>query len=105
YETVLVQHPALRDVALADRIVRRLEGIVIARSWSLLEYNVPRVRLAEAEAITPGFNSPTVMALEDAAWCAVRAMVKRSDVHAVMERLEAIGASAVIETRIGNCRL
>jgi ATP phosphoribosyltransferase len=105
YETVLVQHPALRDVALADRIVRRLQGIVIARSWSLLEYNVPRARLAEAEAITPGFHSPTVMALEDATWCAVRAMVKRSDVHAVMERLEAIGASAVIETRIGNCRL
>lgn len=105
YETVLVQHPALRDVALADRIVRRLEGIVIARSWSLLEYNVPRARLHEAEAITPGFNSPTIMSLEDTTWCAVRAMVKRSEVHSVMERLEAIGASAVIETRIGNCRL
>jgi ATP phosphoribosyltransferase len=105
YETVLVQNPGLRDAALADRIVRRLEGIVIARSWSLLEYNVPRARLAEAETITPGFDSPTVMALEDPAWCAVRAMVKRGDVHAVMERLEAIGASAVIETRIGNCRL
>lgn len=105
YETVLIQRPGLRDAALADRIVRRLEGIVIARSWSLLEYNVPRTRLAEAETITPGFNSPTVMALEDQSWCAVRAMVKRGEVHAVMERLEAIGASAIIETRIGNCRL
>ena len=105
YETVLIQRPGLRDAALADRIVRRLEGIVIARSWSLLEYNVPRTRLAEAETITPGFNSPTVMALEDPSWCAVRAMVKRGEVHAVMERLEAIGASAIIETRIGNCRL
>jgi len=105
YETVLVQNRAVRDAPLADRIVRRLEGIVIARSWSLLEYNVPRARLAEAEAITPGFNSPTVMALEDPAWCAVRAMVRRGDVHAIMERLEAIGASAVIETRIANCRL
>jgi ATP phosphoribosyltransferase len=45
------------------------------------------------------------MALEDASWCAVRAMVKRGEVHAVMEKLEAIGASAIIETRIGNCRL
>lgn len=105
YETVLIQHPGLRDTPLADRIVRRLEGIVIARSWSLLEYNVPRTQLAEAEKITPGFNSPTVMALEDASLCAVRAMVKRSEVHAVMERLELIGASAVIETRFGNCRL
>jgi ATP phosphoribosyltransferase len=105
YETVLIQNGRIRDAALADRIVRRLEGIVIARSWSLLEYNVPRRRLAEAEAITPGFNSPTIMALEDAEWCAVRAMVRRGDVHAAMERLEAIGASAIIETRIANCRL
>jgi ATP phosphoribosyltransferase len=105
YETVLIQHPGLADTGLADRIVRRLEGIVIARSWSLLEYNVPRSQLALAETITPGFNSPTVMQLEDASWCAVRAMVKRGDVHSVMERLEAIGASAIIETRIGNCRL
>ncbi len=105
YETVLVQNPRLADPALADRIVRRLEGIVIARSWSLLEYNVPRSRLAEAEKITPGFNSPTVMQLEDPEWAAVRAMVRRGEAHAIMERLEAIGASAVIETRIANCRL
>ncbi len=105
YETVLVQNHRIPDPALADRIVRRLEGIVIARSWSLLEYNVPRARLAEAETITPGFNSPTVMALEDSEWCAVRAMVRRGEAHAIMERLEAIGASAVIETQIANCRL
>jgi ATP phosphoribosyltransferase len=105
YETVLVQNHRPADQALVDRIVRRLEGIVIARSWSLLEYNVPRSRLAEAEKITPGFNSPTVMQLEDAEWCAVRAMVRRGEAHAIMERLEAIGASAIIETTIANCRL
>jgi ATP phosphoribosyltransferase len=105
YETVLVQNHRIADPVLADRIVRRLEGIVIARSWSLLEYNVPRSRLAEAETITPGFNSPTVMALEDPEWCAVRAMVRRGEAHAIMERLDAIGASAVIETQIANCRL
>ena len=105
YETVLVQNGSVRDPATADRIVRRLEGIVIARSWSLLEYNVPRARLAEAEKITPGFNSPTVSGLEDPAWCAVRSMVKRGEAHAIMEKLEQIGASAIIETRIANCRL
>jgi len=105
YQTVLVQRPGLADPALADRIVRRLEGIVIARSYSLLEYNVPRAKLAAAETITPGFNSPTVSALEDPQWCAVRAMVRRGDVHAIMERLEALGATAIIETQIANCRL
>ena len=105
YETVLVQDPNISHPELADRIVRRLEGIVIARCWSLLEYNVPRARLAEAERITPGFKSPTVMALEDSDWCAVRAMVRRGEAHAIIEQLEAIGALAMIETRIANCRL
>ena len=105
YQTVLVQNRQAADGPLADRIVRRLEGIVIARSYSLLEYNIPRSRLAEAEKITPGFNSPTVSALEDPDWCAVRAMVRRGEAHGIMERLEAIGASAIIETSISNCRL
>jgi ATP phosphoribosyltransferase len=105
YETVLVQNHKAADPATADRLVRRLEGIVIARSYSLLEYNIPRARLRDAEKITPGFKSPTVSALEDADWCAVRAMVKRGEAHAIMERLEAIGASAIIETDISNCRL
>ena len=105
YETVLVQNRSFHDSATADRIVRRLEGIVIARTYSLLEYNIPRGQLPEAESITPGFNSPTVSALEDPGWCAVRAMVRRGEVHAIMERLDALGASAIIETRIANCRL
>ncbi len=105
YETVLVQNRRLRHSETVDRIVRRLEGVVIARTYSLLEYNIPRSSLAEAEKITPGFNSPTVSGLEDADWCAVRAMVRRGDVHAIMEKLDAIGASAIVETYISNCRL
>jgi len=105
YETVLVQNRQLRHSDTVDRIVRRLEGVVIARTYSLLEYNIPRSALAEAEKITPGFNSPTVSGLEDADWCAVRAMVKRGEIHAIMERLDAIGASAIVETFISNCRL
>ena len=105
YETVLVQHKTSPHADHADRVVRRLEGVVIARSYSLLEYNVPRNKLPEAEQITPGFNSPTVSALEDPAWCAVRAMVRRTDVIDIMEKLESLGATAILETRIANCRL
>jgi ATP phosphoribosyltransferase len=105
YQTVLIQNRERRHPELADRVVRRLEGVVIARSYSLLEYNVPRGKLPEAEQITPGFNSPTVSALEDADWCAVRVMVRRGEVISIMERLEALGASAILETRITNCRL
>jgi ATP phosphoribosyltransferase len=105
YESVLIQNKSRRQAELADRVVRRLEGVTIARSWSLLEYNLPREKLAEAEKITPGFNSPTVNSLEDPAWCAVRVMVRRGEVIEVMEKLEALGAHAILETQINNCRL
>ncbi len=105
YETVLIQNRAAREPSLADRVVRRLEGVVIARSYSLLEYNVSRDKLAQAERITPGFNSPTVSALEEPGWCAVRVMVRRNEVQTIMEQLEALGASAILETQITNCRL
>lgn len=105
YETVLIQNEQTGHGALCDRIVRRLEGVVIARSYSLLEYNVLRTKLPDAEAITPGFNSPTVSALEDPDWCSVRAMVRRKEVIEIMEHLEALGATAILETQITNCRL
>jgi ATP phosphoribosyltransferase len=105
YQSVLVQSPACHYVELADRVVRRLEGVVIARSYSLLEYNIARAKLHAAEKITPGFNSPTVSSLEDPDWCAVRVMVRRNEVIGIMEQLEALGASAILETQISNCRL
>jgi ATP phosphoribosyltransferase len=105
YETVLIQNTATPHGHIADRVTRRLEGVVIARAWSLLEYNVPEAKLAEAEAITPGYNSPTVNRLEQAGWCAVRAMVRRNEVIPIMEQLEQLGATAILETAISNCRL
>ena len=105
YETVLVQNPATKQTQLCDRVVRRLEGVVIARSYSLLEYNVPEAKLAAAETITPGFESPTISKLEEAGWFSVRAMVKRSEVIEIMEQLDALGATAILETAITNCRL
>jgi len=105
YETVVIQNDEKRHPDLARRILRRMEGVVIARGYSLMEYNIPRDVLSAAEAITPGFNSPTVNPLEDPAWCAVRVMVKTKEVITVMEQLETLGASAILETQITNCRL
>ena len=105
YETILIQNHERRHAQVADRVVRRLEGVVIAKSYSLLEYNIPRDKLAAAKEIAPGYHSPTVNSLEDPNWCAVEIMVKRGDVIDMMEKLEAIGASAILETQIKNCRL
>ena len=105
YETELIQSSSVVNPELADRVVRRLEGVVIARSYSLLEYNVPADKLSAAEKITPGYSSPTVNKLEDEGWYSVRAMVPRKDVIDIMEQLEVAGAEAILETVIQNCRL
>ncbi|MDP7014893.1 MAG: ATP phosphoribosyltransferase [Pirellulaceae bacterium] len=105
YETVVIQNHEQQNAEVADRIVRRLEGVVIARSYSVLEYNIHREKLAAAEQITPGFHSPTVNALEDPDWAAVKVMVKSKEVILAMEQLEALGATAILETQINNCRL
>ena len=105
YQTVLIQNPSRSFGEVADRVVRRLQGVVIARSYSLLEFNVPRSKLSEAEKIAPGYDSPTINACENPEWCAVQVMVKRKDVISVMEQLEALGASAILEMPITNCRL
>jgi ATP phosphoribosyltransferase len=105
YQTVLI---AGRKVAPDERIIRverRLEGILIANKYGMLEYNIPSSRLREAEKITPGYESPTVSDLDEEGWCAVKVMVEKERIADAMERLEAIGATALIETEIKNCRL
>lgn len=109
YETVLIQNRTLfageptAKTQLIDRIARRIEGVVIARDYSMLEYNIPEVKLAEAEQVTPGFSGPTVNILEKPGWHSVRSMVRRGDVIPIMEKLEALGAEAILEMSIANC--
>lgn len=105
YETVLIQNKQQRHSEMAQRVIRRLEGVIIARGYSLLEYNIPQDNLEAALKITPGFKSPTITPLDDQQWSAVRVMVKSSKITSVMDQLEEIQASAILETPINNCRL
>jgi len=105
YQTVLVTRPENTENAEIKALVRRIQGAMIAQTYRLVEYNIRRDRLAEAEKVTPGFQSPTVTSLEDPAWCAVRAMVPQKQLGKVMDELEALGATAIIQFGIENCRL
>ncbi len=105
YETVLIANKKISDNPEVEQIRRRIEGILIANDFSLLEYNIKEDLLKEAEKITPGFESPTVSRLDQENWLAVRVMVKKNEVVNVMDRLEKIGATAIIETQVKNCRL
>ena len=84
---------------------RRLLGVVTARTYVMLDYDVP-VHLAEAAcAITPGLESPTVAPLANKDWVAVRAMVPRQRTNAIMDQLYDLGARAILVTDIAACRL
>lgn len=86
-------------------LVRRLQGVLVARQYVLMDYDV-RVELVEkACAITPGLESPTVSPLHDAGWVAVRAMVPRARTNQVMDDLYDLGARAILVTGIHACRL
>ena len=86
-------------------LVRRLEGVLRARSYVLVDYDVPMSRLHLAAAITPGIESPTVSPLQNPDWVAVRAMVPRADVNRVMDELYEVGARAILVSSLLACRL
>lgn len=105
YEAVLVGRKHTRDDKLRDKLLRRIQGVVVARQYVMLEYNVPRKSLSKATEITPGYNSPTVAELADPSWLAIKVMVPKKNVQEVMDRLEKVGATAIIETEVNHCRL
>ena len=107
-EAVLVRAPGEPDPEVERRIAvldRRLAGVVTARRFVLMDYDVPADRVEEAVAVTPGFESPTVSPLHDGGWVAVRAMVPKKDTNDLMDRLYDIGARAILVTPIHACRV
>ncbi|MGR0219240.1 ATP phosphoribosyltransferase [Agromyces sp. ZXT2-6] len=86
-------------------LVRRLQGVLVARQYVLVDYDVPVSHLEEATAVAPGFESPTVSPLHDPEWVAVRVMIPRAEVNHVMDDLYALGARAILVSAIHAARL
>lgn len=86
-------------------LIQRLRGVLIARQYVMMDYNCPLTSLEAVREITPGMESPTVSPLDEEGWVAVRAMVPRADAQAVMDRLWAAGARAILVTSLEACRL
>ncbi len=104
-QAVLVRRSGAPDDAAVDTFVRRLQGVIVARAYVLVDYDI-RAELVEAAcAITPGIESPTVSPLHDAGWVAVRAMVPQRDVHRIMDELYDMGGRGILVTVIHACRL
>ncbi|CCH80261.1 ATP phosphoribosyltransferase [Nostocoides japonicum T1-X7] len=104
-EAVLVRREDSADVAGFAVLRRRLTGVITARHYVMLDYDVPADLVEDACRLTPGLESPTVAPLANGTWCAVRAMVPRARTNAIMDELWDLGARAILVTDIAACRL
>jgi ATP phosphoribosyltransferase len=103
-EALLISRPNFIN-GQAEVLIRRVSGVVIARQYVLVDYDIEKSKLEAACKITPGLESPTISPLAKDNWVAVRAMVPRSDVHSVMDKLWDVGARGILVTDIHSCRL
>ncbi|HEX3614684.1 MAG TPA: ATP phosphoribosyltransferase [Sporichthyaceae bacterium] len=104
-EAVLIRRAGAAADATFDQLLRRLQGVLVARRYVMMDYDVPISAVDAAVKLTPGIESPTVSPLRDPAWVAVRAMVPRGDAQQIMDDLWDVGARAILVTDIHACRL
>jgi ATP phosphoribosyltransferase len=104
-EAVVISRTKSESKPELEVLIRRLQGVVTARRYVLLDYDVQKQHLDQACLITPGLESPTISALQKPDWVAVRAMVLRDETNNVMDQLWAIGARGILVTDIHACRL
>jgi ATP phosphoribosyltransferase len=104
-EAVLVTRVGAAPPPGLEVFTRRLQGVLVARSYVMMDYDIPSVRVERAVALTPGIESPTVSPLHRQGWVAVRSMVPRERAQKVMDELYEIGARGILTTDIHACRL
>src|SRR5690625_564580 len=101
---VIRRHGAVED-SKVEQLLRRLRGVLVARDYVMMDYDVHAEQLDDAVALTPGMEGPTVSPLHREGWVAVRSMVPRKQAQAIMDDLWEIGARAILVTDIYACRL
>jgi ATP phosphoribosyltransferase len=104
-EAVLIRRSGAEESAAVDQFVRRLKGVLTAREYVLMDYDIRAERVDEAVRVTPGIESPTVSPLHDRGWVAVRSMVLRAEAQRMMDDLWDLGARGILVTDILACRL
>ncbi|MBG6218405.1 ATP phosphoribosyltransferase [Arthrobacter sp. CAN_A6] len=104
-EAVLIGRAGAEPPAGLDVLTRRLQGVLVARQYVLMDYDIRKDLVDDAAALTPGLESPTVSPLRDSEWVAVRSMVRRSETNRVMDELYELGARAILVSTIHACRI
>lgn len=104
-EAVLINREGTADNHGYEIFLRRLEGVLVARSYVMMDYDIKSEQVGAAVALTPGIESPTVSPLHREGWVAVRAMVPREGAQRLMDKLFDLGARGILLTDIHACRL
>ena len=91
--------------SLAEKLLRRLQGVLVAREYVIFDYDCPKSLVEAATAVTPGIESPTISPLADQDWVAIRALVKSSQTNQVMDDLYELGARAILVSAIHAARI
>ncbi|GAA1456497.1 ATP phosphoribosyltransferase [Nocardiopsis exhalans] len=104
-EAVVIRPTDAPEDPQIDQLLRRLRGVLVARDYVMMDYDVHAEKLESAVALTPGMEGPTVSPLHREGWVAVRSMVPRKDAQRIMDDLWQLGARAILVTDIYACRL
>jgi len=105
-EAVLVaRRKAIASADAVHTFIERIRGIVVAREYVMVEYDIPESMLEMACMVTPGIEAPTVSPLRRQGWVAVKAMSPQREVNQIMDSLTKIGAKGIIVTDIRTCRI
>jgi ATP phosphoribosyltransferase len=103
-ESVLIGRKGELNPA-AEVLIRRLQGVLVARQYVLMDYDIRKEFVEEAAALTPGLESPTISPLRDSDWVAVRSMVPKRETNRIMDELYDLGARAILVSSIHACRI
>jgi ATP phosphoribosyltransferase len=104
-EAIVIKQSGAAETNGFQQLIRRLQGVLVARDYIMIDYDIRAERIDEAIAITPGMEGPTVSPLHREGWVAVRAMIPRKGHQQVMDQLWEIGAKAILITAIFAARL
>ncbi|MFC9331466.1 ATP phosphoribosyltransferase [Kitasatospora sp. NPDC057015] len=104
-DAVVIRPKGAGEDTRVEQFLRRLQGVLVARRYVLMDYDIRAENVSAAVALTPGLESPTVSPLHTEGWVAVRSMVLRKEAQRIMDDLWSIGARAILVTNIHACRL
>jgi len=103
-EAVVIKRTGVEISEEEQVVLGRIQGILHARTYLMIDYNIAKSNLDVAAGITPGLTGPTVSPLAREDWVAVRAMVPQKQANQVMDRLSQLGAEAILASDLRIAR-